>query len=321
MDGGVTGDDGPPKNVGIGATEENIVNGVGAIGRELPIVSQTPNKLVLRGAFREDVDSLNTGFYIIRDIEGDVTKPPVTIKVDITDSKGVFLVLERAMDEISKGALVRNPFVVEEDDFVSLMDNPSMATKVVFPAFHDAFPNPRDRLLGLVWTSNQDLRSLAGHPNELHNVRENAAKVSLSQDSPTSHVEEVSFPACQPTIHGIYDELEVLVGTLVVEDGESQVLTKGVTGPNIEDAGALRGFFSFEVGIKNNLRFPIVDALTRALAEIRHGGQDGVVVLGISSSEKSEIISKEEVGKPRSSSGNLDGVPDILLHFYINGSG
>ncbi|KAH0709484.1 hypothetical protein KY284_010911 [Solanum tuberosum] len=50
----------------------------------------------------------------------------------------------------SKGALVRNPFVVEEADYVSLMDNPSMATKVVLQAFHDAFPNPRDRFVSPV---------------------------------------------------------------------------------------------------------------------------------------------------------------------------
>ncbi|KAH0738188.1 hypothetical protein KY290_036893 [Solanum tuberosum] len=91
--------------------------------------------------------ALMLDFFILRDSEGNVIEFPISIKIDIAESKGILPLMERAMEDVLNGPLVGNPVVVEEVNPIPLVYHPSMTSKAVLPSFHDAFPSSRERLI------------------------------------------------------------------------------------------------------------------------------------------------------------------------------
>ncbi|KAH0716624.1 hypothetical protein KY290_012900 [Solanum tuberosum] len=109
------------------------------------------------------------------------------------------------------GLLVRYPFLVEKVHSSALINNPPQFNTGLFPFSHDAFLGSGDRGCGGIPT------------NQVHSL---LFRVSSPDKVPLhpidDHVHELGFPASMLSIHCIKDELEVIVGGLLVEDGVAE---------------------------------------------------------------------------------------------------
>ncbi|KAH0639642.1 hypothetical protein KY285_036228 [Solanum tuberosum] len=151
LGGGVIGTDGVPECHDIGTTKEYVINILSMSQMKVLILFKQgmaqihPKTLGLPLAMEWWLVALV--FSLIREYARLVVNSPFSIKIDVTDSKGVLPLLERAMEDVLNGPLVGNPFVVEEVNPIPLVYHPSMTSKAVLPSFHDAFPSSRERLI------------------------------------------------------------------------------------------------------------------------------------------------------------------------------